>query len=263
MKIRHSLVLLASFIAIQATGAQAQIIFDSLTSVPSTINLDNIPAFAFYGDNSIDLFDQSSTGVVSTDVGNLADFTGVELTPGSAGDLEQAGPGTTVTFNSSQGSVATTTGGSTNQFAFVDKANGATAGVTITSTLFAPVETFSFYVTSFDTKTNLTASLSSGATFSLNDQVLPGMVGDLDTNGHAADGSGNASLLGDLTLTVTGSVGDVLTFSISTDPADHASDTTYENVGIDVATVPEPSTFALLLGGVGLMLAIQRFRKIA
>jgi hypothetical protein len=30
-----------------------------------------------------------------------------------------------------------------------------------------------------------------------------------------------------------------------------------------IQSIPEPSTFALLLGGVGLMLAVQRFRRIA
>ncbi|MGC8625881.1 MAG: PEP-CTERM sorting domain-containing protein, partial [Phycisphaerae bacterium] len=169
------------------------------------------------------------------------------------------GPGGYVTFTGASSS--------SENFVFVNGPfgnNGAGQSgnsLSFTSELLAPSETLNVYLISYNSRTDITATLapSSGGTAlgSFNtDVVLPSPVND----DPSADGTGHG--YGVLTLNVSGaSVGDVLTVSDATDistvtaPADNA------NVGFQAAdvVVPEPATLALVAaGGLGLLLLKRR-----
>jgi hypothetical protein len=262
MKKLNLLFSIGALLAAQSVGARAadSIAFDSLTTTPATLDLNNFPAFAFYADDSASLYSQAIGGTLTTDAHNVGGFTGVFKSAGAsgAGYIASSSPSdTAVSYTGATSNVGQTSEAGDLKFAFADAVN-AGDGIQITSTLFAPTETFQFYLVDYDSKSSLYASLNTGATSDATYQSL----GNVLPNGFGAtaDGTGTSNTAGLLTLTVTGAVGDVLTFSNRTDITG-VSNSSYYNTGIiaaDVESVPEPAACAMLLVGLGALVWVAR-----
>jgi hypothetical protein len=107
-----------------------------------------------------------------------------------------------------------------------------------TQTLLGTSETMDIYLNAYNANHDITASLSSGGTFSY-DGALP-----------------QSGVAGQLTLDITGNVGDTFTFN-DTD----VSTGQYANIGIQAVTVtavPEPTTLCLLAAAGSLALMASR-----
>jgi hypothetical protein len=102
--------------------------------------------------------------------------------------------------------------------------------VSFTHTLLAEKETVTVYVIGWNAKANVTANVGA-AKFSLAGAVLPATDGDGTGQGHS---------YGILTLTVSGKVGDTLSFNIATNSSG-PSTTENGNVGIQAASVAAPA----------------------
>jgi hypothetical protein len=149
----------------------------------------------------------------------------------------------------------TPTASVTDERNFVFPTQSAIGSLSFYTTLFSPDETIQIYLAGYDSRGDFTASLSSGATFSLTDQVLP--------YSDDGDGTGQDHTYGLLTLTVTGAaVNDVLTFTSSNNYA-NVSDTAFGSIGIQAATaitiVPEPRSMTLI--AMGALAGFFCFRK--
>jgi hypothetical protein len=125
------------------------------------------------------------------------------------------------------------------------------------TTLFSPDETIQIYLAGFNSRGDFTASLNSGPTFSLADQVLP--------YSDDGDGTGQNHTYGLLTLNISNAtVGDVLTFT-SVNDYDNVSDTFFGSIGIQAATAtaitvaPEPGSVTLIV--MGALVGLLVFRK--
>ncbi|MGC9258517.1 MAG: PEP-CTERM sorting domain-containing protein, partial [Phycisphaerae bacterium] len=135
-------------------------------------------------------------------------------------------------------------GSSTNNFYF-------------TTNLIAPSETLNLYLISFDSKSNISATLPDGGSFTADSVVLPYSPAS-DT-----DGTGTGHGYGILSLNITGgTVGETLTFTDTNNITGMSSSSdSYSNVGIQAANVvvPEPATLGLVaIGGLGLLLLNRR-----
>ncbi len=242
-------------VAFPAIASAASINEDSLSALSSpSVNLSSSTAFAYYGDNSATgtLYTPGIDTSPTTDVGNLGNFTAFTTFGGAVAEESND--------NFIQISYASGAGGS-NPSSETNATNfdfGYIAGgFSLTSTLFAPTETFSIYLQDYDTTSDFTASLNDAAntTLSLNNQVLFGGTDDT--------GSGNST--GVLTFTVTGDIGDVLTF---TEAADFTgvNQPGSGNVGLDAVTIdiPEPSTYAMIgVGALALGWCLRRGKFVA
>ena len=133
-------------------------------------------------------------------------------------------------------------GGTPDASAIADSSTLYSYGEKFTQTLFGPSETVQIYLMNYITNCNLSASLSSGGTsYSVANTAM----------------SGGTNETGLLTLNVTGSIGDILTFS---DTAVSPSGNNSVNIQAASATVaPEPTALALLaMAGMGLLLLRRR-----
>jgi hypothetical protein len=151
----------------------------------------------------------------------------------------------------------TPTSSTTDERNFVFPQQTALGTLSFDTTLFSPDETIQIYLAGFDSRGDFTASLSSGATFSLTDQVLP--------YSDDGDGTGQNHTYGLLTLTISGAaVDDVLTFT-SANNYDNVSNSSFGSIGIQAATataitiVPEPSSVTLI--AMGTLVGFLGFRK--
>jgi hypothetical protein len=140
---------------------------------------------------------------------------------------------------------------------FVFPQQTAIGTLSVFTTLFSPDETIQIYLTGFNSRGDFSASLSSGATFSLTDQVLP--------YSDDGDGTGQNHTYGVLTLNISdATVGDVLTFTSMND-YDNVSDTFFGSIGIQAATAtaitvaPEPGSVTLI--AMGALVSLLVFRK--
>ena len=238
-----------------ALASAASITEDSLSALSSpSVNLSSSTAFAYYGDtsNKVPLFTAGININPTTDVGNLGHFTAFTT---SGGAVAQESNDNLIQISyllGAGGANPATETGATN-FDFAGGTNNGLGAFSLTSTLFAPTETFSFYLQNFATTSDFTLSLTDTAhtSFSLNNQVLFG--------GSDATGSGNST--GVLTLTVTGAIGDILTFTDKSD-THGVKNSQFANVGLDAVTitaVPEPAAYAMM--ALGALVLIWRLRR--
>ncbi|MGC9259540.1 MAG: hypothetical protein ACP5I8_05590 [Phycisphaerae bacterium] len=178
-------------------------------------------AWVYYGYNG-------QTDGMNTDASNVASFSALNCPTLSAWT---SGPAPAyVTFTGANN-------GPSNNFVFVNGpfSNGNGGGqsgnkFSFTSKLIAPSETLRVYLISFDSKSDLSVSLSSGGSVVSKfhkDVVLPTRDGD---------GTGANHGYGILTLKVKGKVGEVLTVTDATNISG-VSSTGNANVGIQAASV--------------------------
>ena len=99
--------------------------------------------------------------------------------------------------------------------------------------LLAPSETLRVYLVSFDSKANLSATLSSGGSYSKTGVVLPYSAP------HDGDGTGSGHGYGILTLHIKGRVGEVLTFT-DTNDIRGVKKPALSNVGIQAVRITIP-----------------------
>lgn len=212
----------------------------SLGNAPLSLDLNDYDAFAYYGDTSAVLF-TNTPGTPSTDLLNLANFSNLKPTTGFT--IATSGVSPAVVSYANGTATPQSSAANSGDFYFAKgTANGNGAGFSLTTTLFAPEETFQFLLQGYDTEMDLTASLNDSSTtsFSLTNAILAD-----PWSGGTATASGNS--YGLLTLVVDGTVGQTLTFS---DLAANGVGT-YNNVGIEAVTVeaPEPAAYALMFIG--------------
>ncbi|MDR1305855.1 MAG: PEP-CTERM sorting domain-containing protein [Verrucomicrobiales bacterium] len=275
MKLRRNamktlkLLVLAAALPITAHAAS---ILGSLDEMPRniTVNLNEADAFAYYGIIGVADYNTDTYGAVTTDSANIGEFSRLTLTLTPSG--VQGGFRTTSSLPMTISYSNATYDGSSptyNRPAQTDVA-GTNVGayirygqdgyiLSLTTVLFAPEETISFYLLNYNSKSNFSVTLNGtdgvSAEYSLNGQVLP-------THNPNADDTGAGNTFGILTLTVSGNIGDTLTFrnEIETLDVSAISDC---NVGIAAITawaIPEPATWALIVVGLGTLIGCRRLR---
>ncbi len=231
-----------------ASASMISATFNPAPASSSTAPIDisaNAAAWAYYG------YGSTTTGTFSS--GNTANFSQLASTG-------QYSPG----HSSSSGSVWLTfpgaTSGPSTEFVYTwgNGSTGNSYAYSLTTTLLAPSETLNLYLLSFDSASNISATLSSGnGSYSNNDVVFP------PTPGSTGNGTGLGHGYAVLSLAISGdSTGDVLTFTDTTNISGVTGVSSPSgNVGIQAANVvvPEPLTLGLLsVGGLGLLLFKRR-----
>lgn len=212
-------------------------------------------AWVYYGytDQGSYTAGSSGGGMMNTDTNNAAAFSSLNFNTnssqtggglsGSTGWMELtypgASPSSSTAFIFDQ---APPSGSNTNNFYF-------------TTNLIAPSETLNLYLITYDSKSNISATLPDGGSFTADGVVLPYSPAS-DT-----DGTGTGHGYGILSLHITGgTVGETLTFT-DTNYITGVNNDSYSNVGIQAANVvvPEPATIGLVaVGGMGLLLLRRR-----
>ncbi|MDA8376980.1 MAG: PEP-CTERM sorting domain-containing protein [Planctomycetia bacterium] len=209
-------------------------------------------AWVYYGYNG------QSTGM-NTDSANAANFSSIKC-PTNTLSPWTTGPAGYVTFTGASS-------GASENFVFVNGPFGSNAAgisgnsLSFTTDLLAPSETLNVYLISYNSRTDITATLASSSgggslgSFTT-DAVLPSPVND------DPDNNGTGHGYGILTLNISGaSTGDVLTVTDATDISTVTSPANNANVGFQAAdvVVPEPATIGLVaVGGIGLLLLRRR-----
>ncbi|MGC9261597.1 MAG: PEP-CTERM sorting domain-containing protein [Phycisphaerae bacterium] len=253
--------------ALTAAHAQASTITGVFSSPPASANSDvttnytpiniatDAAAWVYYGYTDQSSYTGGSTagGMMNTDASNVASFSPLNYNAnstqsggglsGATGWMQLTYPGASPTSSTAFiFDQAPSGGSSTNNFYF-------------TTNLIAPAETLNLYLISYDSKSNITATLPDGGTFTADSVVLPYSPAS-DT-----DGTGKGHGYGILSLNITGgTVGQTLTFT-DTNNITGVSNDSYSNVGIQAANVvvPEPATLGLVaVGGLGLLLLKRR-----
>ena len=249
------LIAAAAVINLGVTTASASVIINgSVGAAPanSSTNPADIStgtsAWVYYGYNG------SATGV-NTDPTNAANFTRLSC-PTNTLSPWTSGPGGYVTFTGASS-------GASENFVFVNGPFGTNAAgqsgnsLSFNTTLLASSETLNVYLLSYNSRTDITATLTSssgGSTIGsfTTDAVLPSPTNDDPNNNGTGHGYGI------LTLNISGAAaGDVLNVSDATDITGVASPAGNANVGFQAAdvVVPEPASMGLLgIGGLGLLL---------
>ncbi|MDR1305773.1 MAG: PEP-CTERM sorting domain-containing protein [Verrucomicrobiales bacterium] len=241
----------------------AVLIEGSLGVVPNNIiNLNDYDAFAFYGVIGKGSTYQIISGDATTDANNVGQFSNPQIqnsgTSFFCGTLAFY-PG--ISYNNAVSTIGTPTQNNateTSEALYINQCNDGVS-FTLTTTLFASEETISFYLINYNARSNFSAVLSRNNTeichYSLANQILP-----TTSNGN---GTGDGNTSGILTLTVSGEIGDLLTFTNQTEYAG-VSNTQFGNVGIAAVTalaIPEPGTWALIVVGLGTLIGCRCFRK--
>jgi hypothetical protein len=222
------------------------IVFSPVTAASGNIDLNlGTAAWAYYSDGAVGDYNYAGSNSPTTDAANLASFTPFVDTIGGY-PTEAHNGGFSVTYAGGAGGNNGVANIGDTGFLYANPGSGPD-GFSISSTLFAPVETFNFYLINYNTGSDITASLNdSGSTSSSLTNVL-----------LSGDGSGGTSGL--LSLTVNGSIGDVLTFVDNAHTIGGAA-----NTGIIAAdVVPEPSTWLMFAAAAGVLLVYARSRKTA
>ena len=244
--------------------ASASVITGVLSSPPASANNFNnsnytpiniatgASAWVYYGYTDQASYTAGSSSMMNTDTNNAASFTPLNYNSntnqsggglsGFQGYIEMTFPGASSSNTGFIFDQAPPSGSNTNNFYF-------------TTNLIAPSETLNLYLISYDSKSNISAMLPDGGSFTDTGVVLPySPPGD-------ADGTGSGHGYGVLSLHITGgTVGETLTFT-DTNNITGVNNDGYSNVGIQAANVvvPEPATLGLVaVGGLGLLLLKRR-----
>jgi hypothetical protein len=252
MHSRGSIVIGLACTTLACLDVHAQTITGSLSAAPSgPVLLNQSDSFAFYGDGIAD--------DVQTDDSNIAGFTQFNEGDGHGSPSSQSSPGVgsaiLSTYSNQTSSAVASSGFSENASA-----------LEFQSTLFAPTETFSIYLSNYQTAFDFTATDLSGGHpggghpggghpgggggFVLTDLALP--------TSSDGDGTGQNDSYGVLTLTVTGAIGDIIDFEDDADgggvTANGLDATPF--VGINAVSVdaPEPSATGLLVATLAILL---------
>jgi hypothetical protein len=228
--------------------------FTSFGGLPTSVDLNTgTIAFAYYGDSGASNF-QAGNGVPinnspTTDALNLGDFTAFTTPKGGYPDKNPGGISVSYTGGVGGDNPAIGSG-----LTAIDQIQSSASGddFQITSKLFAPTETFEFYLQDYSAASDITASLNdaSSTTNSVTNKILSG-----------TDPSSSTGAL--LTVTVTGDIGDTFTFTDAVNDTD-AGTGAFGGItllqAVTVLDAPEPSTYAMLFGGAGLLVMVARFR---
>ncbi|MDR1145457.1 MAG: PEP-CTERM sorting domain-containing protein [Verrucomicrobiales bacterium] len=266
MKLRRNamktlkLLVLAGALSITSL-THAVLIEGSLGAVPNNIiNLNDYDAFAFYGVIGKGQTYQVISGEATTDANNVGAFSNLTLSDGMFCGSIAFYPGS-ISYSNAVSKIGTDGQNNVTETHEGLYINNCADGYsfTLTTTLFAPEETISFYLMNYNAKSNFSVILSKDGSeifsYSLEGQVLP-----TTSNG---DGAGSGNTNGILTLTVFGEIGDLLTFTDQTE-YDGVSDHSFGNIGIAAVTalaIPEPGTWALIVIGLGTLIGCRCFRK--
>ncbi|HXI69681.1 MAG TPA: TIM-barrel domain-containing protein [Verrucomicrobiae bacterium] len=201
--------------------AWADTITGSIAAAPASVNLNLSTAYAFYGINGsfTPATDPSSIGNFSTLVA-VGEYTGT----GADAVFNQA------TYNNGTTSATLSPNYSLAQ---VQGFDAGVATVSITTTLFATNESLSVYISGYDTAPDFSATVGS-ATFALNNVVLPTTA---DGNG-----TGEGHTYGVLNLAVTGTVGETLTITGTTDRAGVTGGNGYTTIAFNSVTATAPDS---------------------
>ena len=228
MKIRNTfftnLAILAFAACFPMGTAWADSITGSIADAPTSVNLNLSAAYAFYG--------IAGSFTPATDPSNVGNFSTLIAIGGFTG----TGSDSTynlVTYNNG----TTSTTASPNYSLAQDPSGSSVATVSITTTLFATNEFLSVYVSGYDDAPDFSATLGS-ASFALNNVVLP--------TTSDGDGTGQGHTFGVLKLAVTGTVGETLTITGSTDRTG-VSDGNFSTV--EISSVTAGSSTNAITGG--------------
>lgn len=138
---------------------------------------------------------------------------------------------------------------------FVYSGAGDGAALTFSATILAPDETIQVYLTGYNSRADISASLRLGGSFSLMGAVLP------YTDDQDGDGTGEGHTYGLLTLNVAGaSIGDVLTITVANQYA-AVSNPAFGSIGVQAATVAVPEAASSLLGALGFACLVIKRRR--
>ncbi len=206
--------------------------YNNLNYTPINIATD-AAAWVYYGYTNQGAYTAGSTsgGMMNTDANNAASFSPLNYNAnvnqtglsGTSGWIEITYPGASSPASSTAFifDQAPKGGSSTNNFYFTTK-------------LIAPSETINLYLISFDSKSNISATLTDGGSFKADGVVLPYSPPD------DADGTGKGHNYGILSLKITGgTVGETLTFT-DTNNITAVSKDSFSNVGIEAVRITIP-----------------------
>ena len=192
-----------------------------VSSPSSPIDISSGTAdWVYYGNNAVATQpDRKSGGPASFSDATITTDVGMVISTDS------------MTYLSFSGGTPTASATADQNFIFGHNAGG---GVSFTHTLLAATEKLSVYLVTYNAMSDLTATLSTGGSYSATDVALPLTDGDGTGAGHS---------FGVLELTISGTVGETLTFSTTVNTA-HGSGDPCSGIQASVA-VPEPATGAI------------------
>ena len=239
MRLLNVLFPVAAIALLASAGARAQMLAGTMqdvsTSSPYVANFTtgSYEGWAVY---AMPESPAAGEGVPYTDSNNVANFSGLSGVLASGGNTDTGGA-IELTFPYQLG-------GQAEVAPLTTVVHYATAGnsLSMTSSLFASAETFSFYLENYEGPTSVTAFLSG-----------PGVTGSPTFSGSFSPLAGSSYGYDLLTLTVTGAqTNDILTFSLE--------DVTTGHAGIQGVAVmaPEPTSWMLLAVGAAGMMAWRR-----
>ena len=221
---------------------KADSITGSVIAAPSTVNLNLSSAYSYYG---------GSPDVANTDSTNLAQFSDITAT----GEFTGLGTDSSSNLTTYNNGITSASDSPNYSLAQIRGNDSGTATLSLSTILFAPTETFSLYMSDYDTTGDLSVTSSGGGSLVLTNQILP-------TSSDTVNGTGDGHTYGVFDFTVSGTVGDTLTISDSTDQTGVITGNGYYTVGINAITanvVPEPTAWLMLLCGIVLLATVRRY----